>query len=82
MLNRRQLRKWHLVHVHVEVVQAVLVDVVGGEGPAVLPLHPELLRRSVEAEEDVHGGDSWTRDIRLLILSAGDLSPGLSSLQI
>lgn len=48
----------HLVQVHVEVVQAVLVDVVGGEGPAVLPLHPKLLRRGVEAEENIHRGDT------------------------
>ena len=48
----------HLVHVHVEVLQAVLVDIVSGEGPAVLPFHPELLRRRVEAKEDIHRGDS------------------------
>ena len=49
---------YHLVHVHVEVLKAVLVNIVCGEGPAVLPFHPELLRRRVEAKEDVHRGDS------------------------
>ena len=53
----------HLVQVHVEVVQAVLVNVVGGEGPAVLPLHPKLLRWGVEAEENIHRGDTWNDDL-------------------
>ena len=48
----------HLVDVHVEVLEAVLVDVVCGEGPAVLSLHPELLSRRVQTKEDVHSGDS------------------------
>ena len=66
------MRKWclpslsadfHLVHVHVEVLQAVLVDVVSGEGPAVLPLDPKLLRRGVEAEKNIHRGDTWNDEI-------------------
>ena len=49
----------HLLDVHVEVVEAVLVDVVAGEGPHVLPLDPELLRRDVQPEEHVHGRHAW-----------------------
>ena len=51
----------HLLDVHVEVVEAVLVDVVAGEGPHVLPLDPELLRRDVQPEEHVHGRHAWCR---------------------
>ena len=49
----------HLLNVHVEVVEAVLVDVVAGEGPHVLPLDPELLSRDVQPQEHVHGRHAW-----------------------
>ena len=49
----------HLLNVHVEVVKAVLVDVVAGEGPHVLPLDPELLSRDVQPQEHVHGRHAW-----------------------
>ena len=49
----------HLLYVHVEIVEAVLVDVVAGEGPHVLPLDPELLSRDVQPQEHVHGRHAW-----------------------